>query len=782
MPLARRARRVPGLAPRGGSRIRTGGDALAAAVLAALAVSICSGIIAVAAQLAGGELRGARPRLPARRDRRAFLFGLRAGILTAVAATAVFDAVLLPPAHFKTPDSRVWLLFAALLLSGVAVAELAARERRRSEQAYEREREAALLAGLSSALVGGASLALAQIDAARVAAAAIGVPAARIVLGRGPLAGQVALPLDVDGRVIGRLELMGASDAVLDDEIAQRVARSLAGVLALAQERERLAHADVEAQALRASDALKTALLRAVSHELRTPLTAIKAAVGALRGDQVQLGEEAVRELLEDVSIETDRLDRLVSDLLDVSRLQAGRASTALDWCEVDDLVRGAVAAARSRAPGTRIEIETQDGLPLVHCDASQIERVLVNLIENAAKFSPADEPVTCARTRCRRPCRDHGRRPRSGHRAGPARARVRAVLPRARRRRGRDGAGPRDRARVRRGQRRNPDDRRCSRWRHVHARRAAEHEGQRGGAGVSGSGARVLVVDDERAIQRALKATLEAAGYHVDVVGTCADALAQVALKPPDLVLLDLLLPDGTGDDVAREIRTWSNVPILLVSAVGDEREKVKALDAGADDYVTKPFGIDELLARVRAMQPYLPSAARCPPVSCPHPRDAASLATARNGCAATDSARNPRGSRSVQAAPAARDCRPGTPTRRAGARSSGPARHPGRTSPRENRRGRNRAPTREGPNRTSISGCCRVNSARRGKSQRCRNSLHAEVQHAADPLPPDALDGAAQFVEPATHSWQQLRAFLRQGHGAGMATKQRHANVGFE
>ena len=118
----------------------------------------------------------------------------------------------------------------------------------------------------------------------------------------------------------------------------------------------------------------------------------------------------------------------------------------------------------------------------------------------------------------------------------------------------------------------------------------------------MTADGARVLVVDDERAIQRALKATLEAAGYRVDIVGTCADALAQVALKPPDLVLLDLLLPDGTGDEVAREIRTWSNVPILLVSAVGDEREKVKALDAGADDYVTKPFGIDELLARVRA------------------------------------------------------------------------------------------------------------------------------------------------------------------------------------
>ena len=389
MPLARRARRVPGLAPRGGSRIRTGGDALAALVLGALAVSICSSVIAALHSSLGANYEAlGLVYLPAVIGE-AFLFGLRAGMLTSSRRRGRVRAVLLPPAEFKTPDSRVWLLFAALLLSGAAVAELAARERRRSEQAYEREREAALLAGLSSALVGGASLALAQIDAARVAAAAIGVPAARIVLGRGPLAGQVALPLDVDGRVIGRLELMGASESVLGDENAQRVARSLAGVLALAQERERLAHADVEAEALRASDALKTALLRAVSHELRTPLTAIKAAVGALRGDQVQLGAEAVRELLEDVSIETDRLDRLVSDLLDVSRLQAGSASTALDWCEVGDLVRGAVAAARSRAPGTHIEIETEDELPLVRCDASQIERVLVNLIENAAKFSP---------------------------------------------------------------------------------------------------------------------------------------------------------------------------------------------------------------------------------------------------------------------------------------------------------------------------------------------------------------------------------------------------------
>jgi two-component system KDP operon response regulator KdpE len=80
-------------------------------------------------------------------------------------------------------------------------------------------------------------------------------------------------------------------------------------------------------------------------------------------------------------------------------------------------------------------------------------------------------------------------------------------------------------------------------------------------------------------------------------------DALVAAAMVPPDMVLLDLVLPDGDGIGVTRELRAWSTVPILLLSAVDDEREKVRALDAGADDYITKPFGVDELLARVRAL-----------------------------------------------------------------------------------------------------------------------------------------------------------------------------------
>jgi two-component system, OmpR family, KDP operon response regulator KdpE len=115
-------------------------------------------------------------------------------------------------------------------------------------------------------------------------------------------------------------------------------------------------------------------------------------------------------------------------------------------------------------------------------------------------------------------------------------------------------------------------------------------------------SGPRILVVDDEPQILRALETNLRGAGYEVDTAASAEDALSTVAARRPEAVILDLLLPDGRGTDVCRELRTWSSVPVIVLSAVGEEAEKVAALDAGADDYVTKPFGMDELLARLRA------------------------------------------------------------------------------------------------------------------------------------------------------------------------------------
>jgi two-component system KDP operon response regulator KdpE len=110
-----------------------------------------------------------------------------------------------------------------------------------------------------------------------------------------------------------------------------------------------------------------------------------------------------------------------------------------------------------------------------------------------------------------------------------------------------------------------------------------------------------VLVVDDEAAIRKFLRVALAAHGYRVAEAGTARGALSHAATDRPDAMILDLGLPDGDGVDVVRQIREWSAMPIVIVSARGQEQSKVLALDAGADDYLTKPFGVNELMARLR-------------------------------------------------------------------------------------------------------------------------------------------------------------------------------------
>ena len=112
----------------------------------------------------------------------------------------------------------------------------------------------------------------------------------------------------------------------------------------------------------------------------------------------------------------------------------------------------------------------------------------------------------------------------------------------------------------------------------------------------------RVLVVDDEPQILRALRVVLREAGFEAVPAETAEEALDRAAIRPPDAAIVDLVLPDGDGVEVTRRLREWSAMPIIVLSAVGDEGEKVRALEAGADDYVTKPFGSRELVARLQA------------------------------------------------------------------------------------------------------------------------------------------------------------------------------------
>ena len=117
-------------------------------------------------------------------------------------------------------------------------------------------------------------------------------------------------------------------------------------------------------------------------------------------------------------------------------------------------------------------------------------------------------------------------------------------------------------------------------------------------------SEARVLVVDDEAPIRRALQRALTGHGYQLQLAADGATALDLLAVWPAELVVLDLMMPGVDGFEVLRQARTWSRVPIIVLTARGDEADKVAALDLGADDYLTKPFGIEELLARLRALR----------------------------------------------------------------------------------------------------------------------------------------------------------------------------------
>jgi two-component system KDP operon response regulator KdpE len=125
-----------------------------------------------------------------------------------------------------------------------------------------------------------------------------------------------------------------------------------------------------------------------------------------------------------------------------------------------------------------------------------------------------------------------------------------------------------------------------------------------------------ILVVDDEEQIRRALKSILSTRGYVLDMAATGQEALLKAIDTPPDLVVLDLALPDRSGIEVCRELRTWMSAPILVLSVRANEADKIEALDEGADDYLTKPFSAGELLARIRALLRRAASLTSPPPV----------------------------------------------------------------------------------------------------------------------------------------------------------------------
>jgi two-component system, OmpR family, sensor histidine kinase KdpD len=314
----------------------------------------------------------------------AIAFGMAYAVPVAVASMLAFNFFFLPPLYtFTLADSQNWFALLVFVVTAIVVSELATRSRRRA-------RESALLAEIATSLLerGGVTSELERIAAQ--AARALQVEQARIELGSGGTEAAGAHPLVVGDRRVGTIYLEGRRQG--SEAARRRLLPALASLLGVAIDRERLAADALEAEALRRSDAIKTAVLRSVSHDLRSPLMAILTSAGALARRDFDLDQTDRREFVETILVEAERLDRVVGNLLDLSRLQAGAAQPEPEVWTIDDVVVRALDEVGETAG--RMEVALPEESPAVRVDVHQIERVLVNLIENALRYSPVSEPV----------------------------------------------------------------------------------------------------------------------------------------------------------------------------------------------------------------------------------------------------------------------------------------------------------------------------------------------------------------------------------------------------
>ncbi len=514
--------------------------------------------------------------------------GLWAALATAVVSFLVVNWFFTPPLHAftigETENLLALFVFLAVATIVSGFVSLAARRAADGRRAHAEAQVLAALAGESTvqalldrvrAAFGLDSVCLWRMDHAETTLVAVAGRSAASDEGERFEAGPSHVLIVNGGRI--RPE---------DRPLLTAFGREVAASLHVAELEAGVSTVD----SLAAANELRTALLSAVSHDLRTPLAGIKASVTSLLADDVAWGPEDTDAFLRAIDEDADRLDALVANLLDMSRLQTGALDVDTLPIGLEDVVPAALRSIGE--PADRVVVDVPGDLPRVDADPGLLERALANVLANAIGHGggapvrltagPAGGMIdlrVCDRGPGVPPARPRGDVP-----AVPA-ARRRAV------RRG-DRSRPRGCARIR------PGDGGRGRGR-GHARRRA-HGGTAPAGGVRMT--RVLVVDDEPQMLRALSANLRARGYDVDLAATGEAALARAARDHPDLVLLDLGLPGMDGVEVVRGLRGWTDVPVIVVSARHEEASKVAALDAGADDYVTKPFGMDELLARLRA------------------------------------------------------------------------------------------------------------------------------------------------------------------------------------
>jgi two-component system sensor histidine kinase KdpD len=357
-------------------------------------------------------------------------------ILVSILSVLAFDFFLVPPVlTFAVADTEYLLTFAGLLAVSLVISQLTVRVREQAQAEHEREAETASLYALSRdlAVAGGLD------DAIRAVIANVTQMFGREVVillpemdngphltphgGEPPFAreqhelgaanwafehGQQAgygtetlpaaaaryVPLRTARGVVGVMGVKPANETLVLSPDQRRLLEAFAGLAALAIERVHLAEAARNAQLLEATEKLQTALLNSISHDLRTPLVAVTGALSTLAEDGAAVDEPARRELVDTAYGEARRLNRLVGNLLDMTRIEAGALKLSRQPSDVQDVIGSALEQVGDRLGGREVKIEVPPDLPLVPMDAALMLHVLVNLIDNSLKYSPAGSSI----------------------------------------------------------------------------------------------------------------------------------------------------------------------------------------------------------------------------------------------------------------------------------------------------------------------------------------------------------------------------------------------------
>ncbi|MBE3590627.1 MAG: sensor histidine kinase KdpD [Firmicutes bacterium] len=359
-------------------------------------------------------------------------WGQASAVVASLLGVLAFDYFFVPPRlSFGVSDAQYLITFAGLLTVALTVGSLTGRLREQVELARQRERENAMVYDLTRALVaaqtvdeiarivvrelersgwqaavllpdGGALRAVTaspglHLDDKENAAAnwtyRYGQPSGR---GEKTLPGTRAryLPLRGGKGVLGTLAVAGVGEAEIQSPGHRRVLDALAAQVATAIERAQLAEEARRAQLASEAERLYAILLNSVSHDLRTPLATIIGALSALTRAKHTPADPEWSELLETAREEADRLNRLVGNLLDITRLQAGRPQLLLDWCDLEDVVSHALEQMTPYLKDRPVRVLSDAGLPLVRADQGLMTQVLINLLDNAAKYSPPGSPI----------------------------------------------------------------------------------------------------------------------------------------------------------------------------------------------------------------------------------------------------------------------------------------------------------------------------------------------------------------------------------------------------